>query len=103
MADKEGTTVERTTLYTWAQTLGEDARRQLSAMPDPFKDAAAAALKALKAASARRSRLAETISKMTKALVVADEDKKKAEERLGKYADRIRTAVNAASLPIEEE
>ena len=102
MAEKSGVTTDRTTLYTWAESLGEDERRQLSVMPEAFKTAATAAFKDYRAEALRRSRLIDTISKMTTRLTEVSEAQKKSEERLNKYADRIRAAVKAASMPVEE-
>ena len=72
MAEKTET-VERTTLYTWAEALGANERRQVTVMPEPFKEAAAKALKADNAARARKSRLIQMIANLTEALTEAQE------------------------------
>lgn len=103
MAEQASGTVERTTLYTWAELLGEAERKQVAAMPEPFKEAAAKALKANKTAATRCTKIAETIAKLQKTLKEAQDTELETGKTLKKYADRIRMAVKAAALPVEDD
>lgn len=94
---------ERVTLYVWAESLGEPERKALAAMPDAFKEAAAKALKSFKLAKSRKARLGDMVTKLTEKFAEATDSVKDAERVLEKYADRIRTVVKAASLPLDEE